>query len=384
MSVWHNSLLVEDDSLGNTEACLQLAAGRNEGFNGNSPLHLLATRMCDSTDISNLSRILLKHSANPNIVCKGHSPLSLAIINNNQPMIDLLLSHSLDLNLPLGPGIASALCIVTSLRAQSLRPVQRSIKLVKSLLEAGANLLLPVEVREGMPMGTIVDFANSAFQEDKRCSELAFHSMTRVERQRFLSRSKLLKFITNTFRKTVRANGMKVSQQKLFESQMSVDEIMEFDFSQLTEEHEGEEKKSKFKTSNKKCVRRSQSKQHCKSKQQNRDVSPSSKVPEHEKESINGDLFSIATHKSRVENFTELKLSMEFVTLKFCEYCCRSIGVKLKQCNRCHIVRFCSRTCKLRAWDGWHKRECLVIEIRRQKSVKFNEQTPVILDNPIC
>ena len=345
--------------------------------------------MCDSTDISNLTRILLKHSANPNIVCKGHSPLSLAILNNNQHMIELLLSSNVNLNLPLGPDIASALCIVTSLRAQSLRPVQKSIKLLKSLLEEGADLLLGVEVREGMPLGTIVDFANSAFHEDKRCSELAFHSMTRVERQRFLSRSKLLKFITNTFRKTVRANGMKISQQKLFESQKSIDDIMKLDLTQLTEEHEEEEKKHKFKTTNKRCrslqsPRRSQAKLHCKPKQQEKEVSPGIKANEHDKENNNGDLLSIATHKSRIENFTELKLSMEFVTLRFCEYCCKSIGVKLRECNRCHIVHFCSRTCKLRAWDGWHKRECLVVEIRRQKSVKFNEQTSVILNNTIC
>ena len=303
-------------------------------------------------------------------------------------MIELLLSSRVDINLPLGPGVASAVCIATGLRAQSLRPVHKSIKLIKSLLEAGANLLQSVEVREGMPLGTVVDFANSAFQEDKRCSELAFHSMTRVERQRFLSRSKLLKFLTNTFRKTVRANGMKISQQKLFESQMSVGEIMEFDFSQLTEQHDEEEKKSKFRTNTKRnrCLhspKRSQDKLYCKSNQQERDTSPA-KITGQVQENTNGDLLSIATHKSKVENFTELKLSMEFVALKFCEYCCRSIGVKLKQCNRCHIVYFCSRTCKLRAWDGWHKRECLVVEIRRQKSVKLNERTSVILDNPIC
>ena len=332
--------------------------------------------MCDSPEITALASLLLKHNANPNRVCKGHSPLSLAILNNNQNMTEVLLAHGVDLNLPLGPGVASVLCITTSLRSQSLRTVQKSIRLFKSLVDAGASILLPVEVKRGAPLGTVVDFANSAFQEDKRCSELPFHSMTRIERQRFLARSKLLKYITNSFRKTVRLNGISVSQQKLFETRKSLDEVMQFDFSKLTEQLEEDEKNSKSKSKTRRS-RKSQSPERSKTRSspEKDKLIDSETAITPQQDTTTGEVFTIAGHKSKVDNFTELKMSMEFTTLKYCEYCCKTINVKLKQCNRCHLVYFCSRSCKLRAWDSWHRRECLVVEMRRLKTVRFQEQT---------
>uniref|UniRef100_A0A3P9IUU6 MYND-type domain-containing protein n=1 Tax=Oryzias latipes TaxID=8090 RepID=A0A3P9IUU6_ORYLA len=44
--------------------------------------------------------------------------------------------------------------------------------------------------------------------------------------------------------------------------------------------------------------------------------------------------------------------------LKFCYQCGRSLSVKLMACSHCHRVSFCSRTCKLKAWDERHKLEC--------------------------
>ena len=370
---------LDDDTADDIRSLPIPSAGRNEGLSGNSPLHLLASRMCDSPEISALASLLLTHSANPDIVCKGHSPLSLAILNNNQNMTELLLTHGVDLNLPLGSGVATVLCITTSLRSQSLRAVQKSIRLFKSLVDAGANILLPVEVKRGSPLGSVVDFANAAFQEDKRCSELPFHSMTRIERQRFLARSKLLKYVTNSFRKTVRLNGISTSQQKLFETQKSLNEVLEFDFSKLTEQLEEDEKKSKSKSRTRRS-RKSQSPQRCKSRGQVTSPEKDKQIDSEttivpQQDTTTGEVFTIASHKSKVDNFTELKMSMEFATLKYCEYCCKSINVKLKQCNRCHLVYFCSRSCKLRAWESWHRRECLVVEIRRLKTVRFQEQS---------
>ncbi|XP_029285833.1 LOW QUALITY PROTEIN: ankyrin repeat and MYND domain-containing protein 1 [Cottoperca gobio] len=44
---------------------------------------------------------------------------------------------------------------------------------------------------------------------------------------------------------------------------------------------------------------------------------------------------------------------------KFCYHCGRSASVKLTACSRCHKVFYCSRTCKLKAWDERHKDECI-------------------------
>ncbi|KAM7011941.1 ankyrin repeat and MYND domain-containing protein 1 [Tautogolabrus adspersus] len=52
---------------------------------------------------------------------------------------------------------------------------------------------------------------------------------------------------------------------------------------------------------------------------------------------------------------TEKHRNPEF---KFCYHCGRSVSVKLTACSRCHKVFYCSRNCKLKAWDERHKQEC--------------------------
>ncbi|CAK6972793.1 ankyrin repeat and MYND domain-containing protein 1 [Scomber scombrus] len=62
---------------------------------------------------------------------------------------------------------------------------------------------------------------------------------------------------------------------------------------------------------------------------------------------------------------------------KFCYHCGRSVNVKLTACSRCHKVFYCSRTCKLKAWDERHKDECIRVSASAdglQKSVVFKTQ----------
>ncbi|XP_051803600.1 ankyrin repeat and MYND domain-containing protein 1 isoform X1 [Acanthochromis polyacanthus] len=43
----------------------------------------------------------------------------------------------------------------------------------------------------------------------------------------------------------------------------------------------------------------------------------------------------------------------------FCYHCGLSVSVKLTACSRCNKVFYCSRTCKLKAWNQGHKEECI-------------------------
>ncbi|XP_044218554.1 ankyrin repeat and MYND domain-containing protein 1 isoform X1 [Thunnus albacares] len=64
-------------------------------------------------------------------------------------------------------------------------------------------------------------------------------------------------------------------------------------------------------------------------------------------------------------------------SFKFCYHCGRSVTVKLTACSRCHKVFYCSRTCKLKAWDERHKDECIRVSASAdglQKSVVLKTQ----------
>ena len=83
-------------------------------LHGRTPLHVVCAREATDETLS-LARLLLQHHANPNAVCNGQTPLSLAIVTGNEALTDLLINHeTTDPSTLLGLGNGNALCTVLS------------------------------------------------------------------------------------------------------------------------------------------------------------------------------------------------------------------------------------------------------------------------------
>ena len=77
-------------------------------------------------------RLLLEYGGDPNAVCNGQTPLTLAIALANEPVVDLLLNHPrTDPATTLGAGNGNALCLVLSTAFEVRWPYPKRLKLVR-------------------------------------------------------------------------------------------------------------------------------------------------------------------------------------------------------------------------------------------------------------
>ncbi|KAK7484268.1 hypothetical protein BaRGS_00024517, partial [Batillaria attramentaria] len=282
---------------------------------GRTPLQLACARDDNYKNATKVVTLLLRHKANPNLLCNGFSPLALAIASGNDSAVDELLLNGANPSLPLTHGVGSSLCAASSTEYEHRRPIQHRINLIDKLVGSGADILAPIPIGPKRQIGTSVDYAYYMFNQDRRIAHMPYHALTPQERETYNARKKLLAHLGDILR------GKAVEREK--------------------KRREEEERIGR------------------------RSASPSAAfvytgagdLPPLKKATVKFEGARAAGSKETVvEPAAQIVRKPLF---KYCYECGRSVGVRLSACTRCKEVYYCSKACKLKAWNSRHKEECL-------------------------
>ncbi|XP_011824925.1 PREDICTED: ankyrin repeat and MYND domain-containing protein 1 isoform X5 [Mandrillus leucophaeus] len=263
---------------------------------GRTALHVACEREDDDKCARDVVQLLLSHRANPNLLWSGHSPLSLSIASGNDLVVKELLTHGADPNLPLTKGLGSALCIACDLTYEHQRSVDERLALIDQLIDHGADILKPVTLRQGekVAVGTAVDYGYFRFFQDRKIAHCPFHTLLPAERETFLARKRVLEYMGLQLRRAVCAR----------ESQWDPTWLYLCKRVELIPSHRMKKKGPSL--------------------PKGLDVKEQGQIP----------------------------------FFKFCYQCGRSIGVRLLPCPRCYGILTCSKYCKTKAWNEFHKKDC--------------------------
>ncbi|XP_074860049.1 ankyrin repeat and MYND domain-containing protein 1 [Carettochelys insculpta] len=267
---------------------------------GRTPLHIACEREDNPKYVRDVVRLLLTHKATPNTLWSGHSPLSLAIASGNDLAVTELLAFGADPNLPLTKGLGSALCAAVNTAYEQKRTLANRILLIDKLIEAGADMLMPITLSQGRrtAVGTVVDYAYYKYFQDRKMAHTPYHALLPPERELFNMRRELLECISDRLRERVTSKEREWDREQLWKSRKL-------------------------------------------------DASPCAP----------------SVRWKHAEKRGTITLEQEEVRqpfFKYCYHCGRSIGIRLTPCTRCYEIFTCSKSCKVKAWNERHKHECFV------------------------
>ncbi|XP_056615911.1 ankyrin repeat and MYND domain-containing protein 1-like [Triplophysa dalaica] len=286
---------------------------------GRTPLHVACQRDSEYTIARDVVALLLSHKAATNHLWSGHSPLSLAIASGNNLALDELLAAGADPNLPLAGRLGSALCTLANISYDRGPEARNQINLLEKLIKAGADILMPVVVGKGhrCSLGTVVDYAHHAFKQDKRVSQTPYHALNKRERKAYNARCQLLNLMGDLLRQAaIRMERRRVEEE---ESQGILS------------------------------------------------VSPTDKFV-YTGAGGSRSLLSSPEKNIRSVSKEQTQRALRKPLFKYCYQCGRSVGVVLSACSRCQEVFYCSKSCKMKAWDKIHKDECIRVPVTSGKS----------------
>ncbi|KAK4473333.1 hypothetical protein MN116_004495 [Schistosoma mekongi] len=284
---------------------------------GRTPLHLVCSREYDLPNSAIIAECLLRHNANPNLLCNGHSALSIAIAVGNDPCINVLINHeNTNINQPLENGLGSALSIACSSLFEFRRSIESRLELIKQLINKGgldSFKTFVISKQKGI-LGNVIDFTYMDYAKDTRIAKTPYHALNDIEKETYNGRMQILAYLADRLR-----NFAYSIEDTTDNEQITLDRI---------ELH---------------------------NKQINQKM-------------ISSPIKTYSSKLSRQESPTYLKQN-SCIPYSFCYECGRSVGVRLVVCSRCRRVYFCSKVCKLKSWTTRHKNECyLTPELQAERN----------------
>nr|XP_002733450.1 PREDICTED: ankyrin repeat and MYND domain-containing protein 1-like [Saccoglossus kowalevskii] len=319
---------------------------RGDNIGGRTALHIACQRDDNHKLAQQVVRLLLEHGANPNVLCKGQSPLSLAIGSGNDLAIDELLCHGANPSLPLGHGVGSALCASSNTAFEHRRTPEQRIALIDKLIEAGANILAPIAVGSKRSLGTAVDYAYWMFNQDRRIAHMPYHALTHSERDTYNARRKLLAHMGDLLREAAVNREQRRLEQEEYDGRRSTSPSPNFVYTGAGAKVPESVMKPKSRKSRR--LTSGEDGRRLTSGEDGKQV-----------------VFHSIAKDSHGQEYPLLDRNDDIYVrkplFKYCYECGRSIGVRLSACTRCKEVYYCSKACKLKAWNARHKEECVRI-----------------------
>ncbi|XP_070173269.1 ankyrin repeat and MYND domain-containing protein 1-like isoform X2 [Littorina saxatilis] len=291
---------------------------------GRTPLQIACARDDNYKNACTVVQLLLKHKANPDLICNGFSPLALAITSGNDLAVDELLLYNADPSLALTHGVGNALCVSSSTDYEHRRSINGRIQLIDQLIRAGADLLAPVAIGPKRVIGTAVDYAYYKFNQDRRIAHMPYHALTHAERETYNARRRLLAHVGDILR---------------------------------TKAVEREKKRLAFE--DERGVRSASPSQNFVFTGAGAPLPPGVKGKGAAKAGQVTFEPGAKDTKERKRADSAKSGGVRKPLFKYCYDCGRSVGVRLAACTRCKEVFYCSKACKLKAWNARHKEECI-------------------------